>query len=274
MVTLTPMHFLIVCPLVFLASFVDAIAGGGGLISLPAYMMSGLPVHYAIGTNKLSNFMGTGLATYRFARKGYIPLKLGLVSAAIALAGSSVGANLALLIDDSIFKLIMLIILPLTGVYVMRSKALQTSTDPVPCSPRRTWAVALAAALVIGVYDGFYGPGTGTFLLLILSGIGHMNLREANGITKAINISTNAAALAVYLLNGKVLLPLGLTASIFSLSGSYFGTKVFDKGGAKAVKLVIPVVLVLFFIKIVSEMLPTWLAQLQTVAVFSVVAVK
>lgn len=261
MVTLTPMHFLIVCPLVFLASFVDAIAGGGGLISLPAYMMSGLPVHNAIGTNKLSNFMGTGLATYRFARKGYIPLKLGLISAVIALAGSTIGANLALLIDDSIFKLIMLIILPLTGVYVMRSKALQSSSDPEPCSPCRTWAVALAAALVIGVYDGFYGPGTGTFLLLILSGIGHMNLREANGITKAINISTNAAALAVYLLNGKVLLPLGLTASIFSLTGSYFGTKVFDKGGAKAVKLMIPVVLVLFFIKILSEMLPVWLPQ-------------
>ena len=163
MVTLTLTHFLIVCPLVFLAGFVDAVAGGGGLISLPAYLISGLPVHNAIGTNKLSSFMGTSLATYGYARKGYIPWKLSSVCVVIALIGSTLGANLALLIDDSIFKLIMLIILPLTGVYVMRSKSLQGDAAAASASQKRMVLVSLGAALVIGIYDGFYGPAPAPF---------------------------------------------------------------------------------------------------------------
>lgn len=261
MVTLTLTHFLIVCPLVFLAGFVDAVAGGGGLISLPAYLISGLPVHNAIGTNKLSSFMGTSLATYGYARKGYIPWKLSSVCVVIALIGSTLGANLALLIDDSIFKLIMLIILPLTGVYVMRSKSLQGDAAATSASQKRMVLVSLGAALVIGIYDGFYGPGTGTFLLLILTGLGHMSLQKANGISKAINLATNAAALVVYLQNGKVLFSLGLAAGAFSLVGSWLGVRFFEKGGSKSVKLIIPIVLVLFFIKILSEMLPVWLTQ-------------
>ena len=261
MVTLTLTHFLIVCPLVFLAGFVDAVAGGGGLISLPAYLISGLPVHNAIGTNKLSSFMGTSLATYGYARKGYIPWKLSSVCVVIALIGSTLGANLALLIDDSIFKLIMLIILPLTGVYVMRSKSLQGDAAAASASQKRMVLVSLGAALVIGIYDGFYGPGTGTFLLLILTGLGHMSLQKANGISKAINLATNAAALVVYLQNGKVLFSLGLAAGAFSLVGSWLGVRFFEKGGSKSVKLIIPIVLVLFFIKILSEMLPVWLTQ-------------
>lgn len=259
MVTLTPMHFLIVCPLVFLAGFVDAVAGGGGLISLPAYMISGLPVHNAIATNKLSSFMGTSLATYGYARKGYIPWKLSSICVVIALIGSTMGANLALLIDDSIFKLIMLIILPLTGVYVMRSKSLDGTAQSETGSTTRMALISMGAALAIGIYDGFYGPGTGTFLLLILTGLAKMPLQKANGISKAINLATNAAALVVYLQNGKVLFALGLAAGVFSLVGSWLGVRFFEKGGSKSVKLIIPVVLVLFFIKILSEMLPTWL---------------
>ena len=121
---LTALQFLIVCPLVFLAGLVDAMAGGGGLISLPAYLISGLPVHYAIGTNKLSSGMGTTLATWRFARSGYIHWKLALFCAVCALVGSTTGARLALLIPDAAFRVIMLVVLPLTGCYLLRGKAL------------------------------------------------------------------------------------------------------------------------------------------------------
>ena len=106
-------------------------------------------------------------------------------------------------------------------------------------------------AFIIGIYDGFYGPGTGTFLLLLLTGIAHMGLKEANGITKAINLT----ALAVYLMNGKVIFLLGLIAGIFSIAGNYLGTRCFDKGGAKFVKPLMMVVLVIFFIKTLSEIL-------------------
>lgn len=113
-------HFLIVCPLVFLAGFMDAMAGGG-LVSLPAYMLSGVPVHSAIATNKLSSSMGTAIATGAFAKNGFIPWKQAGFCVVCALAGSAIGANLALVVADIVFKRILLaVLLPLTmncGVY-------------------------------------------------------------------------------------------------------------------------------------------------------------
>ena len=111
------------------------------------------------------------------------------------------------------------------------------------------------AALVIGGYDGFYGPGTGTFLLLALTGLAHMELTRANGVTKAINLTTNLSALAVFLLGGKVLLPLGLVAGCFGILGNYLGTRFFIQGGVKFVKPVILVVLTIFFVKVILQVL-------------------
>lgn len=200
MITLT--HFLIVCPLVFLAGFVDSIAGGGGLISLPAYMISGLPVHFAIGTNKLSSAMGTTIVTWKFAKNGYIPWKPALVSAACALVASNLGARLGLLLDDAVFKKLLLVILPLTAFYIFKCKSLELKREPYP--EKKTLLLSIAVASVIGVYDGFYGPGTGTFLILLLTGVAHMKLSEANGVAKVINLTTNLSSFSVLLLNGKV----------------------------------------------------------------------
>ncbi len=246
-------RYLIVCPLIFLGGFVDAIAGGGGLISLPAYLIAGLPAHAAIGTNKISSAMGTTLTTWKFWKQGYIRLKLSLLCAVFALVGSACGANLALLVADRIFKLLLLFILPLTALYVFRSKSL-SAEGKEPLSPRKTYVIAAALALVIGVYDGFYGPGTGTFLLLLLTGLAHMDLNSAAGTTKVINLSTNIAALVTYLINGKVLLSLGLVAGIFGIAGNWLGTRFFTEKGAKIVKPLICVVLAIFFIRIVYEM--------------------
>lgn len=251
----TVIPYLIVCPLVFIAGFVDAVAGGGGLISLPAYMLSGIPVHMAIGTNKLSSGMGTALATFRYARSGYIRWKLAIYCVISALIGSACGAELALLIDDGVFKIIMLVILPLTAAYVLSGKALAAGEEKGALPQWEVTLISMVVALVIGAYDGFYGPGTGTFLILLLTGLAHMRLSEANGIAKAINLSTNVAALTVYLLNGKVIFPLGLTAGCFSLAGNYIGTRFFAKGGAKAVKPIILIVLAIFFVKVLTEVL-------------------
>jgi hypothetical protein len=245
--------YLIVCPLVFLGGFVDAVAGGGGLISLPAYLIAGLPAHYAIGTNKISSAMGTTLTTWKFWKAGYIQLKLSLLCAVFALVGSTCGANLALLVDDHVFKIILLFILPLTALYVFKSKAIDTAGKD-PLSPGKTAAIAGALALVIGVYDGFYGPGTGTFLLLLLTGLAHMDLNSAAGTTKVINLSTNIAALVTYLINGKIYLALGLVAGIFGIAGNYLGSRTFTKNGSKIVKPLIGVVLAIFFVRILWDM--------------------
>lgn len=249
MITIT--HFLIVCPLVFLAGFIDAIAGGGGLISIPAYMISGLPVHSAIGTNKLSSGMGTSLATWRYAKNGYIAWKPAIGCAICAWIASNLGAHLGLLLDDGTFKIILLFILPLTAFYVFKCKVLDIEREPY--SIRKTILISMAVASVIGAYDGFYGPGTGTFLILLLTSVAHMKLSEANGISKVINLTTNISSFTVLLLEGKVFLLLGATAGLFSIMGNYIGTKFFDRGGAKFVKPTIGVVLGIFFIRVLTE---------------------
>ena len=124
-----------------------------------------------------------------------------------------------------------------------------------PFGAKKTTLLSMVIALAVGVYDGFYGPGTGTFLLLLLTALGHMPLQMANGTTKAINLTSNITALVVFLLNGKVLLPLGIVAGLFNIAGNYLGARLFEKGGAKAVKPVMIVVLVIFFIRVITDLL-------------------
>lgn len=246
------MEYLIVCPLVFLAGFIDAIAGGGGLISLPAYLIAGLPPHAAIGTNKFSACLGTTVATWHYARKGIIHWKHALPAVVTALTGSWLGAELALWVDAEAFKLVMLIVLPLTGFYVLFKKPFKA--DKKPYSDVKTVLITLVLSFLIGIYDGFYGPGTGTFLILLLTAVAHVSLNEAAGTTKIINLSTNLAALAVFLLNGVVLFPLALVAAVFGIAGNYMGANYFTSKGTGFVKPVIIIVLTIFFIKICWEL--------------------
>ena len=216
-------EYLIVCPLVFLAGFIDAIAGGGGLISLPAYLIAGLPPHAAIGTNKFSACLGTMVATWHYARCGFIHWKRVLPAVVTALGGSWLGARLALLVEADAFKIIMLVVLPLTACYVLRKKS--------------------------------YGPGTGTFLMLLLTAVAHVSLNEAAGTTKVINLSTNFAALVVFLVHGVVWFPLALVAAVFGIAGNYIGANYFTSKGTGFVKPVIVIVLAIFFVKICWELI-------------------
>lgn len=252
--TLTPLHFLIVCPLVFAAGFVDSIAGGGGLISLPAYLISGLPVHACIATNKLSSSMGTVISTTRYARAGYVDWHLSVFCVVAALIGASLGANIALMIDDTLFRLLMLIILPLTALYVLRRKDLFAEDGRAQLSFAKMALFASVIAFFLGMYDGFYGPGTGTFLILLLTRFAHMDVQHANGITKVINLTSNLSSLAVYLLNGQVIMTLGLAAGAFCILGNYLGSRCFTRKGAAIARPIILLVLVVFFVRTVLEM--------------------
>lgn len=242
-----------VFPLVFLSGLIDAIAGGGGLISLPAYMIVGLPPHHAIATNKMSACMGTVISTIRFALSGYIHLNTALFAVPCALAGSWAGASLNLMISNDVFKKLMLVVLPVTAVIVLRKKDFEDGKGP--CGIKKTIFLSCLIALGIGLYDGFYGPGTGTFLILLLTGLAHMSLRDANGLTKAINSSTNIASLAVYLLHGQVLIPLGLAAGLFGIAGNYIGVSFFDSKGSKIVRPVMIIVLAVFMCRTIYDLL-------------------
>lgn len=246
-------QFLIICPLVFLSGFVDAIAGGGGLISLPAYMLAGVPVHQAIGSNKLSSSIGSTVSTVRYAKQGFVDWKMAGPCIVCAFAGSFIGSNLSLLLDEQYFKVLMLCLLPFIAYYVLKTKNLDRPTEEF--SLGKTMVISMAVALFVGMYDGFYGPGAGTFMLLLLTGAAHLRLQQAAGMTKVINLTTNIASLLVFLTTGNVILPLGLVAGVFGMAGHYVGATRFTKGGSKTVRPIMLCVLALFFVKVIMELL-------------------
>ncbi len=242
--------FLIICPLTFLAGLVDSIAGGGGLISLPAFLLAGLPPHNALATNKLASSIGSTASTVRYCTHGYFDKLIVLPSIFCALLGSTCGAHLALLTSDTILKKVMLIVLPIVALCVLTNKKETVQDSSFP-----TWKrimIVCTCAFPIGMYDGFYGPGTGTFLLLALTRLAHMDVRTASGNVKLINLSSNAAALFTFLFNGQVLFAPGLAGAAFCLAGHYVGSGLVMKNGTKIVRPIIIVVLILLFIKVVS----------------------
>lgn len=246
----------IVCLCVLVAGFVDSIAGGGGLITLPAYMIAGLPPHTAIATNKMSSSMGTAVSSWHYFRQGFMKWKLCIPAILAAILGSDLGARLTLMVPERALKIAMLVILPVILFYVTRSKTLsgEVKNNEEEITGKLIFKCILIA-LVIGIYDGMYGPGTGTFLMLLFSGFCHMSMNDAVGTTKAINLTTNITALAVFLMNGKVLLGLGIAAGICNMIGNFLGSHCFTDKGTKIVKPIMIVVIVIFFIKVLTELI-------------------
>lgn len=242
--------FLIVCPFLFLAGLVDAISGGGGLISLPAYLIAGLPPHTAIATNKMSSTCGTALATLRFIKNKLVNFKLALPAAVAAVIGATIGANLSLLVTETVLLYLMIAILPVCAFLVLNKKLFHDGSEDEIILNKRTYKIAIVIAIVVGLYDGFYGPGTGTFLIVAFTVFAKFSIKTANAQAKIINLTSNITSLIVFLLNGEVLLILGLAAAVCNMAGGYIGSGLVMKNGAKIVKPGIIFVLFLLAIKI------------------------
>ena len=247
---ITYQTFLIVCPFLFLAGLIDAIGGGGGLISLPAYLIAGLPPHAAVATNKLSSTCGTTLATLRFIKNGLVNLKLAIPSVIAAIIGSSIGANLSLLIKEEIMLYIMIAILPICAFLVLNKKLFHDGGENEITLDRRTYITATIAALIIGMYDGFYGPGTGTFLIIAFTVFAKISMKTANAQAKVINLTSNITSLIIFLINGEVLFSIGIVAAACNMLGGYIGAGLVMKNGAKIIKPSIIFVLILLALKV------------------------
>ena len=250
--TLTPQTFLIVCPLIFLAGFVDAIGGGGGLISLPAYLLAGVPIHQAIATNKLSSACGTALATARFIKNGLVNWRLAVPTILLAMLGSSLGANASLAMEEGVMEQILIFVLPVSAFIVLNPKLFRDNEDAKLKLDAKTWITALVSSLVVGFYDGFYGPGTGTFLIIAFTVFAGLSLRSANAQAKIINLTTNLTSLVVFLLNGQILFLLGLAAAACNMAGNYVGSTLALKQSSRVTRPVIVLVLILLFLKVLG----------------------
>lgn len=220
-------------------------------MSLPAYLIAGVPVHSAIATNKLSSCIGTFFSTYRFWKNGCIDVLFILPAVAASLAGSAVGARLVLLVDDAVMKWALLAVLPLVAFYVLKKKSIDAGRVPLP--RRRAMLLATAIGLAVGTYDGFYGPGTGTFLIILFTSVCRMDVRTAAGNAKMVNLASNVAGATVFLASGVMLVKLGLVAAVFSIAGHYTGAGLAIRQGSRIVRPIILVVLALLFIRLLSS---------------------
>ena len=246
---------LLVCCGVFLASFMDAIAGGGGIISVPTYLLAfhGLPTYFALGTNKLSSCIGTAFSTGRFIKNGYVNWKLAAPSIVLALLGSMGGTWLQHHTPDVVLKYLLLAVLPVVAFLTLRTRAWPDEPEPTPF--RRQAAIVWAASLVIGAYDGYYGPGTGTFLMLIFIRFAKLDTRTAAGGVKVVNLSSNLGSLFTAWRAGYVFWGIGLIAAVASILGHYLGAGLAIKNGSKIVKPTVVAVLILLTVKVLSELI-------------------
>ena len=245
--------YLIVLPMVFLAATVDAIAGGGGLISLPAYTLAGLNYDFASGNNKFSSTFATAVATVRFFRSGKLLVAPALVTAALALPGSWLGTRAAMALGSRVMHGFMVFAIPTVGALVLvRGKGPETSR-PVT---RRQYPVCAAIGLVIGFYDGFFGPGTGTFLILLFTWLLGMDMVSASATAKPVNLASNIASLVTRVSAGNVIYALAIPAVCGSMCGGWLGAKLALTRGARFIRFVMLGVLALLTVRLAVE----WLA--------------
>lgn len=247
--TISIWTFVIVCPLVFLASFVDSIAGGGGVISLPAYLLAGLPIKMAAGTNKFSAGCGTFLSAYKYAKSGNVNWLCALPAAIFSLIGSSIGTSFAVYMREEILQLIVLASLPLVAIFLFFSRGFGNEEKPEK-SRQATILISAGIGLGIGLYDGLVGPGTGTFLMLAFCMCLGYTLLKSSGCARIANLSSNIASMVIYLLHGNVVFAVGIPAVASSMLGHYVGSRFAIKGGNSKIRLLMFVVLGLLFIKV------------------------
>lgn len=250
--TVTLHMYLIVLPLVFAASMVDAIGGGGGLISLPGYMVAGLSSSLASGSNKLSASFGTTIAAAKFLRSGKVMLLPALCAAALALPGAFLGAELMSVTPDAVYRAVLLVLIPLMAVIMLLrrnapERALQMN--------KKRLALCALIGFFVGMYDGFFGPGTGVLLILGFTWIAGMDTVTASGSSKVVNLASNLSALVAHLLNGNVVFALAVPAMAAAALGGYVGSSLAIRKGARFIRYVMMGVMVLLLIRLAVDYL-------------------
>ena len=243
--------YIIVLVMIFIGGLMDSIAGGGGLISLPAYLLIGLPPHLALGTNKFSSVWGTLVATGNYLINKMIDLKSALTAAAAALLGSWMGTRTVLLIKADFLNYILILLIPIIAVITIVNQNMGFKDKSKEISGCRKYILCLITGLVVGFYDGFFGPGTGTFLILFFTLLLKYDYIKANGNTKVVNLASNLAAVITFAASGNILYKLAIPAACCGILGNLTGSKLVILRGNKFIKRIFIVVLALLMLRVI-----------------------
>jgi len=247
-------QLLVLAALVFFAGIVDALAGGGGLITLPAYLAAGLNPALLLGTNKLSS-LGTIASAGRYLHRLRFPIRPFLPALICALLGAMLGAWLTRFLDPGAIRYLLLAALPLVALAVLTHHEFggaDCSAELPPAALRRR---TCAIAAVVGAYDGFFGPGTGTFFALALARWCRHDLLAATGRAKLLNLVTDLAALAVFLGAGRLHLALGLAMAAAGGAGHWIGAHLGLRRGGRLIRPAVALVCAGLFLKLLHDTL-------------------
>jgi uncharacterized protein len=248
---------LIIVGLFFVALFaglVDAIAGGGGLLTVPALLATGLPTPMVFGTNKGSAVFGSGAALIRFWRARMIDSKRARVLFPLGVLGSFAGAALLTTLDPKVLRPLVLVLLVAAGVVVAFVRPPKTH-EGLPSA--RAGLKAAILALVVGAYDGFFGPGTGTFLIIGFVVLLHLSLQEASANAKVVNFASNLAALSLFAWKGLVVWKISIPMAAGQFIGGTIGAHLAVKGGDTLVRRVVLVVVLALVTKLGYDLMHT-----------------
>ena len=235
---------------VFLGGFVDSAAGGGGLISLPAYLFVGLPPHTAIGCNKFSAACGTTLSAARFFKNGAVDWQVAAVSAVCSSISSYIGIRIALMINQETLKTVLVIVLPIVAVLLLFKRNFGTENQSAEIPKKKAFILAACTGLLIGFYDGLIGPGTGTIAIIVFSAWMKYDLKTASGNAKVMNLASNYATLIAVITGNKVVYSIAIPAAVFGIIGNYIGAGFAIKKGTAFIKPLMICVIILLFGKL------------------------
>lgn len=231
----------------FVAGIVDAIGGGGGLITLPALLAAGIPPHFALGTNKGQSVFGSGASLASFAKAGLVDGKRAKLTFPLGLAGSLLGAALVLLVRPDVLKPVVLVLLVAVALFLAFRPQVKAHAPP---REDRAWLYSAALALLVGTYDGFFGPGTGTFLIVGFVWLLGMQMARASANAKVINFASNLAAVPIFSSRGVILWSVAIPMAVAQFTGGFLGAQLAVKGGDVLVRRVVLLVVVALVAKL------------------------
>jgi uncharacterized membrane protein YfcA len=241
--------FAILACVAFLAGGIDAMAGGGGLLTVPALMAAGVPPVPALATNKLQGAFGTGGAFWAFYRAGHVDLRRFALPAAGAFLGAAAGTVTVQIVDPWFLAGLVPVLLVAIALYFLLAPPLGQADRASRLGP----AALTAAAAVIGFYDGFFGPGTGSFFTTLFVVMGGLGLVRAIANTKFLNFATNVASLLAMIAGGQVIWALGLTMACANVLGNQIGARLAMRYGGRGVRPLLVVMSIALTAKLVSD---------------------
>lgn len=234
----------------FIAGFIDSIAGGGGLLTLPAFLLTGVNPVVALGTNKLQSFFGASSATFVFGRAGHIEWRSALPYAFLSMLAGACGALLATSIPKAFLSTFIPILLVIVALYFALSPKMGDKNARSRLSPL---VFGLTIPPLLGFYDGIFGPGTGSFFMLAFVTLLGYGITKATGHTKLLNLGSNIGALSVFLYNGTFILSVGIIMGACAFIGAQLGSRAAMRFGSQLIRPLLVIVCICMAIRLLMD---------------------